>query len=375
MAVGKVTVSALNNLNGWLWDSAVQGFGARRQRNGVYFYVRYRANGSQVVRSLGRLGALTPDTARAKARQLLGTVAGGVDPFASSSCSETFATAIDFYLERKRASLKPGSFSEIERYLRRYSAQLHRLNLGDIDQRNIAIVLNQIEQSRGPVARNRARSALSAFWTWAIQEALTKVNPVAGTRKADEAGSRERVLTQDELRKLWAGLGGDAFSNIVRLLLLTGARRNEIGRLSWPEVNLANRQIVLPADRCKNGREHTIPLSTQALAIIEGIPRRNSSAYLFSDHAGYNDWDRAKARLDARVPIAPWTLHDLRRTCATMMAELGVQPNVIEIAINHVSGHKAGVAGIYNRSKMTDAVRDGLQKWADHLDKIKDEYA
>jgi integrase len=195
------------------------------------------------------------------------------------------------------------------------------------------------------------------------QQWLCETNVVAGTGKAEENGSRERVLAPDELRRL------RRVGNIVRLLLLTGCRRNEIGRLTWPEVDLLRRQIVLPAQRCKNGREHTIPLSTQALAIIERIPRRNSSEFLFSDKSGFNDWDRPKVKLD-QLGLPEWHLHDLRRTAATMMAELGVMPNVIELALNHVSGHKAGMAGIYNRSKMTDTVRDGLQKWADHLDQI-----
>jgi integrase len=369
MAVGKVTISSLAKLQGWLWDTYVTGFGARRQTNGVFYYVRYRHNGSQIVRSIGRHGPFTPDTARARAKQLLGTVAGGIDPFASET-SDTFAATIDIYLERKRAVLKAGSFSEVERYLRQYAQSLHHLPLAKIDRRSVALVLGQIEQSRGPVARNRARSALSAMFGWAIQEGLVDLNPVAGTGKVDEGGSRERVLTPEELKALWRGLGDDAFSNIVRLLLLTGCRRNEIGHLSWPEVDLPRKQITLPPERVKNGREFTLPLSRQALAIIERQPRRNSSPFLFSDKQGFKDWDAAKQRLDQRVSIAPWTLHDLRRTAATQLGELGVMPSVIELALNHVSGSRAGIAGVYNRSKQTDAVREGLQRLADHLDTI-----
>src|SRR5262249_17795471 len=118
MAVGKITISAINKLEGWLWDVSVMGFGARKQTNLVHYYVRYRHNGHQIVRSIGRHGALTPDTARTKAKQLLGVVAGGTDPFAKALAGEGFATAIDRYLERKRGSLKPTTFMETERYLR-----------------------------------------------------------------------------------------------------------------------------------------------------------------------------------------------------------------------------------------------------------------
>jgi len=356
-------------LQGWLSDTHVTGFAARRQTNGVFYYVRYRINGQQVVRSIGRHGPLTPDTARARAKQLLGTVAGGTDPFAQTFSGEGFTSAVDRYLARKRAVVKPSSFSEIERYLRNRCAPLHGLRLDQIDRRKIAALLGEIETSSGPVARNRARTAFSSFFKWCVSEGLLETNPVAGTAKANENGSRERVLAHDELRKLWHSLGDDDFSNIVRLLLLTGQRRNEIGKLRWSEVDLARNQIILPASRAKNGREHCIPLSCQACAILERLPRRNATDYLFGDR-GFQDWHRAKARLDERLGIASYHIHDLRRSCATGMAELGILPHVIEQTLNHVSGAKAGVAGVYNRSKMSDAVRDGLQRYADWVERI-----
>jgi integrase len=368
MAVGKVTISSIAKLQGYLWDTAVTGFGARRQTNGVFYYVRYRHNGTQIVKSIGRHGALTPDTARAKARQLLGLVAGGTDPYARP-LGETFATSIDRYLERKRSSLKPNSFREAERYLRNHSAPLHRFRLDEIDRRKVAALLGQIETSAGPIARNRMRSALSAFYAWAIQEGLVETNPVQKTGKADEGGSRERVLTPEELRKLWHSLGDDRFDHIIRLLLLSGQRRNEIGKLKWSEVDLRRATITFPPDRTKNGRQHDLPLSLQALAILERQPRRNTTDFIFGER-GFNDWTVPKVKLDRHLRIAPWRLHDLRRTCANGMAELGVQPHIIEAVLNHVSGHKAGVAGIYNRAKYADEMRSALQKWADHVDKI-----
>ena len=112
-----------------------------------------------------------------------------------------------------------------------------------------------------------------------------------------------------------------------------------------------------------------MPLSTQALAILSRVPRRNTSDYLFGK-CGFTKWDNAKKQLDQRVGIAPWRLHDLRRSAATYMAELGVLRHVVEQTLNHVSGAKAGVAGVYNRSKMSHAVREGLQRWADHIERI-----
>src|SRR5262249_50730159 len=153
MAVGKVTISSIAQLNGWLWDTHVSGFGARRQTNGVFYYVRYRLAGVQTVRSIGRHGPWTPDTARAKALQLLGEVAGG------ALAGEGFAAALDRYLARKQGSLKPASFTETERYLRLRCAPLHRLKLAEIDRRKVATLLGDVETAYGPASRNRARSA------------------------------------------------------------------------------------------------------------------------------------------------------------------------------------------------------------------------
>jgi integrase len=230
-------------------------------------------------------------------------------------------------------------------------------------------LLGEVETSSGPASRNRLRSALSAFFNWCVTEGLLETNPVTGTAKAAEGGSRERVLTQGELRQLWRALGDDKFSDVVRLLLLTGQRRNEIGKLQWGEIDLARKLIVLASGRTKNGRQHEVPLSAQALAIIEGMPRRNSSDFLFGKR-GFSDWAAVKAKLDQRAGIAPWTLHDLRRTCATQLGELGIQPHHIEAILNHYSGHRAGVAGVYQRAKYEGEMRAALQRWADWIEGI-----
>jgi integrase len=366
MATGRITVASLNGLEGWLWDEKVCGFGVRKQRRGIFYYVRVRHRGQQVMRSIGRHGSpWTVDTARAKALELLGTLASGVDLFAQSLTGETFGAEVERYLQRQRASLKPRSFVEVERYLQKRAAPLHKLRLGDIDRRTIAVLLGQVETASGPIARNRLRSSLSAFFAWAIQEGLAETNPVAGTGKADEGNSRDRVLSADELRKLWQGLGDGHFADIVRLLLLTGQRRTEIGRLTWAEVDLTRKMIVLAPERTKNSRSHEVPLSAQALAILARQDQRGE--FVFSK---FMNWFAGKAALDQRIDIAQWRLHDLRRTCATNLAELGVQPHHIEAVLNHQSGHKASVAGIYNRAKYEGEMRAALQRWADYLDKI-----
>jgi integrase len=261
---------------------------------------------------------------------------------------------------------------------------LHRLRLAEIDRRTIAARLGEIETASGPVARNRVRSSLSAFFSWAVTEGLLEANPVQGTAKLDEGGSRERTLTPAELRELWSALDDEPnaqFADIVRLLVLTGQRREEVGSLRWSEIDQG--LIILGPQRTKNSRQHEVPLSRQAKAIIERQHKRKGRDFVFGiGELGFSGWSDCKARLDQGLLAArrkgsrkakampEWHLHDLRRTCATQMAELGVQPHIIEAVLNHVSGHKAGVAGIYNRARYEGEMRTALQKWADHIERI-----
>jgi integrase len=373
MAIGKITLAKLNGLEGWLWDERVCGWGVRKQKRGIFYYVRARCGGRQIMHSIGRHGApWTVETARAKALELLATLATGTNPFAEveSRADATFGSEVERYLVRKQASLAPRSYVEVRRHLRDYSMPLHKLPIAEIDRRTIAVLLGQVETASGAVSRNRLRSSLSAFWKWAIAEGLCETSPVLGTLKADVGNSRDRVLTPDELRKLWHALGDNRFSEVVRLLLLTACRRTEIGNLTWDEIDLARKLIVLPPARTKNGHGLSLPLSHQALAIAQRTPRRNTTPFLFSEAKGFGAWDQDKLRLDSRLGIAPWRIHDLRRTAATGMAELGVLPHIVEAVLNHQSGHKSGVAGIYNRARYADEMRVALQKWADHIDRL-----
>ena len=249
-----------------------------------------------------------------------------------------------------------------------HAKPLHRLRLAEIDRRTIALRLAEIEQASGPVARNRTRASLSAFFAFAIREGLIETNPVAGTGRADEAHSRDHVLTEQELSAILKALGQDQFGNIVRLLVLTGQRRNEIGGLRWSEVDFDRGLIVLPPARTKNKRLHELPLSPQVQSILE----RQSRNAEFVWGRRWTSWSNGKDDLDQRLPtsIRDWRLHDLRRTAATMMAELGVLPHIIEAVLNHVSGHRAGVAGIYNRARYQDEMRAALQRWADYVDSL-----
>jgi integrase len=181
------------------------------------------------------------------------------------------------------------------------------------------------------------------------------------------------VLSPHELRLIWNSLEDNEYGSIVKLLALTGQRLTEIGALRWSEIGAD--QILLPAERTKNHRPHVVPLSAAAATIIAAQPKRDGYGTLFGSERGFNDWSFRKAHLDKAIaqanggnPIPHWTTHDLRRTAATMMAEdLDIQPHIIEAVLNHVSGHKAGVAGIYNRASYLREKRAALNLWADRL--------
>jgi integrase len=271
--------------------------------------------------------------------------------------------------------MKPRSHTECARHLRTHWQPLHKFALHEVTSDMVADQLKVMGTKRGPVARNRARSSLSAMYAWAIIERFSEprpVNPVIDTGKVDEGGSRERTLTDAELAAIWLAAPTTGYGRIVRLLMLTAQRREEIGGLRWQEIESPDSQgralIALPGERTKNHRAHDVPLSAAALESLSGQPRIAGRELVFGEgEGGYSGWSRSKERLDADCGIADWTLHDLRRTAATRMADLGVQPHVIEAILNHASGHKAGVAGIYNRSTYAAEKRAALDLWANHL--------
>jgi integrase len=210
--------------------------------------------------------------------------------------------------------------------------------------------------------------------SFGVATGLIERNILIGTKRPQPEQQRDRVLDEAELRAVW--LASDPSSDygaIIRLLLLTGQRREEVGGMRWPELDLDRARWTLPPERTKNRRPHHIPLSKQAVAILAARPRIEGREAVFgrSDGKGFSGWSKCKQRLDADVALArPWVVHDLRRTVVTGMAEIGVAPHVIEATVNHVSGHKGGVAGIYNRATLMPERKVALQRWADHLDGI-----
>jgi integrase len=247
--------------------------------------------------------------------------------------------------------------------------------IGSIRKRDIIELVESVAASGRRYRANRTLAALSKFFNWLVARDALAFSPVAGVEPPHREEARTRILSDDELRALWFACEHEgAIGQAIRMLILTGARRNEVGQMRWSEIAEDLQLWTLPAGRTKNAREHSIPLSSQAWMLIEARPQFAGCPFVFSaDGKGaVNSWGKVKHRISAKagIPAEAWRLHDLRRTCASGMQKLGVQVPVIERALNHVSGTFRGVVGIYQQHDYADEIRIALQKWANRVEEV-----
>jgi integrase len=329
--------------------------------------------------------------ARAKAIQHLAHVTLGADPQAEKEAKRKavrVGALVKDYLVEAEARLRPRSYSECKRHLMTQAKPIHDDPAGMVGRAEITALLKAVAKKNGPIAANRVRASLSAMWTWALKSGLIDGdNVVTYTIKPGVEKQRERVLTDAELALIWhATAGAHHHSNIVRLLLLTGCRREEVANMAWSEIN--GDMWTLPRARSKNHLPHEVALG--ALALGQLPAKRDKRDLVFGDgEGGFSGWSQCKARLDARIqkarveafkeahgrppaddelPPIHWVLHDLRRTLSTWLSEHEVEPHIVEAVLNHTSGAaKSGVAGVYNKATYRGPKRDALAKWEAHI--------
>jgi integrase len=362
------------------FDADVAGFGLRIRDTGSRTFVyQYKLGNEQRRLTIGSASAIDVGAARETAKDLYAKVRLGQDPAgekarAKIAASETFKVLVDRYLEHKRRELGSESYDNVEFHLLTHAKPLHGLQVEKIARRDVAACIGAIVPDKrfktdGAVTRNRVRASLSAFFAWTIGQGLTENNPVIGVGRSKEK-ARDRVLSMDELAVVWNALEEDDYGAIMRLLMLTGQRAAS---------ELRSAAFLLPPERTKNRREHLVPLSSAAQEVIgrqeqrfdrDGAPRDLTFGYRGGP---FGAWSDGKEALDKRIiekhgaPLPHWRAHDLRRRFATHAAEIGIQPHIIEAILNHVSGHKSGVVGVYNRALYEPEKRTGLNTWAAHL--------
>src|SRR5262249_16780590 len=314
------------------FDEQLKRFGLRLRSSGRRSWIiQYEKWGRSRRVTIGNAAVVTPEQARHLATQELAKLDLGADiagDRAEAKVKEKrlLKSVIEQYLQARKSEWRDNTFREVTRYLQTTFKPLHHMPISAIQRADVASILSDKAVKR-PAAATIARSALTTFFGWAIGEGFIDANPVAFTNKPKPQPARERVLKDAELAAVWnaCAYADDDYGKIVRLLILTGARRDEIGGMAWSELDKANRTWTLPAERAKNHRALKLPLPDLAWDIIEGVERRDFNEHLFGrGQYGFNSWSVTKRALHQRAGVTGWTVHDLRRSAATGMADIGI---------------------------------------------------
>jgi integrase len=344
--------------------------------------VRYRHEGRPRKHTLGPYPLIDLKAARETGSKALRAAAEGADPAsAKKQTADSLEAAVEQFIERHvRRNYRPKPLKEAERLLRKHVLEKWRgRKISEIRRTDLRNMLEEIVEDGAPIAANRVHSIARKFFNWCLEHEIIEASPCAGLKApAGKEDSRDRVLSEHEIRQVWQAAEklGPLSGALVRLLILTGQRRGEVAGMEWSELDFEKRLWTLPRERVKNDRRHEVPLLPQTIAILKGLPRV-SDRFVFSLNATspINGFGKDKERLDALSGMADWVLHDLRRTVASGMARLGVSLAVIEKVLNHVSGSFAGIVGVYQRHEFAEEKRQALEKWADYVSRITAEVA
>lgn len=430
MATGKITKKSVEAVplppkksgkREYLWDDTLKGFGLMATDSGVRSYiVQYRigGRGSPTRRvTIGKHGSpWTAEKARIRAADLLEQVRKQIDPFdaerakvaaerqrkkdeaeaARVTTKLAFDRFADDWVTKYAKVEQPKTWADTDSIVRRdLKPFFGNRPLPSITPALIVELLDKV-QERGDSAAIKAYKALRSLFGWAVTKHQIAASPMLNIKPPAKIAARDRTLTDDELRLAWLAAGGLGypFGPIIRLLILTGQRRDEVGEMVWSEVDKGKKQWLLPAARAKNGHANLVPLSDPALAIIKDLPVIKSEAGLVFTTTGetpVSGFSKVKARLDksmldlmqreareggadeediAKLAMSPWTLHDLRRTLASGCQRLGVKLEVTEAVLNHVSGTRSGIVGVYQTYRYETEKRDALDTWARHVDAV-----
>jgi integrase len=336
------------------WDSRLPSFGVRLSQGGSKTFILKRRN--QFI-TIGRFPIISLAEARTEAKRLLAEFTlGKVRPQPIS-----YAQAVEVFLEDKTRTSKARTLADYKRLLNRLAFK------GQLSEITHAEAMRRLNTFKSEGERNHLLVAAKVFFNWCIKRRYITENPLSGlSHKKSE--TRARVLTDYELRQVWTATEEcGKFGVIVKLLMLTGQRRGEIAALrkEW----IGNDTVTLPKEITKNGKEHAFPIGALTQSLLTSLENSTQQFYFPARgrNSPFNGWSKSKVALDELSGISGWTLHDLRRTFATNLQKLGVRLEVIETLLNHLSGTKSGVAGIYQRHDYTQEMRAAMELWEERI--------
>jgi integrase len=372
---------------------APRGFGVRVTASGARaFVINYRLRGREHRFTIGAWPDWSALKAVREARNLRQRVDRGEDPLsdrapipATKSVSGVIDDFMTRYVRNKERPLR--SAGQIQSaFDRLVKPRIGKVGVYELRRSHVAEMLDKVEDEAGPVQADRVRAYLRKALSWYAERddefnlnaAFVRVGP----RSNPKDRARTRVLSDDEIRILWSALGeASTFGALLKTLLLTAQRRDEVANMSWKEIG-TDGIWTIPAERYKTKRPNFVPLSAKALATIEARPKIEKCDYVFPSlvKTPFTGFGKSKARLDKSIllemqkrskkgvePLPNWTLHDLRRTAKTLMARAGVRPDISERVLGHVI---AGVEGTYDRHSYADEKRDALGKLAAMIERI-----
>src|ERR1700716_1683856 len=382
----KVTKSAIDALpcppsDVVYWDAAYPGFGVKvTPKARKVFIVLYRTGGagSNLRKyTIGPYGRVTLHQARIAAQKVFAAKLEGRDQAAEKREAKRRVVAdlvedlLEAFITQRLSQNR--SAAETSRLLRREVGKpwVGR-SIHAIGKRDVVEVVSAIVQRGAPGAANKSLKSLKTFLRWCVGQAILDQSPAEGWTLPTKEVARDRVLDDSELTQviLAARNIGGPYGAIVELLSLTGQRREEVACLHWEELDLAQRTCTIPKARTKNAKAHIVHLSRQALAVLKRADQRGPFVFTLLGTKPFQDFARAKRRLDRLSGVTGWRLHDLRRTCVSGMARLGVAPHVADKILNHQAGTISGVAAVYQRHDFLAERREALETWGTHVRRI-----
>jgi integrase len=359
------------------YDAQIPGFGVRVTDKGCRSFVlvaRFGGANNPTARRIGSYPALSLAEARAIAREWQSDIDRGVDPKAKEAAARreqerqwanTFGAVFSSYVDDHLISLRSGR--DVARTIEKHVLpHWGDLPISEIRRPHVHEVVRTLRKG-APIQANRLLSYLKKFFSWCLDEELIDQTPAASVKMPTKETRRDRVLSEREIAAIWQACGGlGPFGRAFRLMLATGARRSEVGKMTWGEIDFDAKIWTLPRERTKANRAHQLPLSNLALMILAECPRFGEYVFTTGGTRPIAGWNHAKARLDKLTggEVAPWRLHDLRRTCATGLAKLGVDRVTIGKILNH---SEPEVTATYDRFSYGPQKCQALDRWSEHL--------